>query len=332
VEINREKDSKEQEVRYEIRNDGWEFITKTKKEGMTMKPIIINMNEMSDSREVYESKPNRALPAFLYTCLALVIVAVVWMCLGKIDIAVNANGMLRPGGTVNTVVNAVGGEVLSVHAEDGSLVEAGELLYVVEHEELLAQKAFYEEKAAFYKQCLEETQAGDSYNELLSEVEFQLSAINRSIEKCYVKAPCDGVVNMLQEPVVGNQMSAGVEVCSILPPEETGYKCLIYVNNADVAGLEPGMQVRLNVYSFPNTEYGYVYGTLTKVSNDIRVDAQSGMAYYLAEASVDAESFVDENGVPVSLKAGMACEAKIITGEEKIMTFVLEKLNLLAVN
>lgn len=316
----------------QIRNDGWEFITKTKKEGMTMKPIIINMNEMSDSREVYESKPNRALPAFLYTCLALVIVAVLWMCLGKIDIAVNANGMLRPGGTVNTVVNTVGGEVLSVHAEDGSLVEAGELLYVVEHEELLAQKAFYEEKAAFYKQCLEETQAGDSYNELLSEVEFQLSAINRSIEKCYVKAPCDGVVNMLQEPVVGNQMSAGVEVCSILPPEETGYKCLIYVNNADVAGLEPGMQVKLNVYSFPNTEYGYVYGTLTKVSNDIRVDAQSGMAYYLAEASVDTERFVDAKGEPVSLKAGMACEAKIITGEEKIMTFVLEKLNLLAVN
>lgn len=300
-----------------------------------MKPIIINMNEMSDSREVYESKPNRALPAFLYTCLALVVVAVVWMCFGKIDIAVNANGMLRPGEAVNTVVNTVGGEVVSVHAEDGSLVEAGTLLYVVEHEELLAQKAFYEEKAAFYKKCLDETatsQGGNSYSELLSEVEFQLSGIARSIEECYVKAPCEGVVNMLQEPVVGNRMSAGAEVCSILPTEEKGYKCLIYVSNADVGGLKPGMQVKLNVYSFPNTEYGYVYGTLTKVSKDIRVDAQSGMAYYLAEASVDAESFVDAAGEPVSLKAGMACEAKIITGEEKIMSFVLEKLNLLVSN
>lgn len=296
-----------------------------------MKPIIINMNEMSDSREVYESKPNRALPVFLYTCLALVLVAVLWMCFGKMDTYVNANGMLRPGEAVNTVVNTVGGEVISVYAQDQSTVEAGTLLYVIEHEELLAQKEFYEEKLAFYESCLEETtapQSGNSYNELINEVRYQLSAIERSIEKCYVKSPCEGVVNMLQEPVVGNKLATGAEVCSILPPEENGYKCMIYVNNADVGGLEPGMKVKFNVFSYPNAQYGYVYGTITKISNDIRVDAQSGMAYYLAEASVDAEGFVDEKGAPILLKAGMACEAKVITGEEKIITYVLKKLNL----
>lgn len=365
-----------------------------------MKPIIINMNEMSDSREVYESKPNRALPAFLYTCIALVAVAILWMCLGKIDIAVNASGMLRPGEAVGTVVNVVAGEVLSLHAEDGSTVEAGEVLYVIGHEELLTQKEFYESQSALYTERIteletylwsvrEETnhfsdreceyalryesfriqleamraelaangaektetyggeaefasvskykydeeivtlQSLDAYNESLRQAEIQLAVVTKSVEDCYVKAPCAGVVNMLQEPVVGNRMASGAEVCSILPAEESDYKCVIYVENADVGGLEPGMSVKLNVYSYPNSKYGYVYGTLTKVSEDIRVDGASGMAYYLAEATVDAGSFLEGAKDSVSLKAGMACEAKIITGEQQIMSFVLEKLNLL---
>lgn len=61
-----------------------------------MKPIMINMNEMSDSRVVYESKPNPMLPVFMYICLALFAVAILWMCLGKLDIVVKASGMVRP--------------------------------------------------------------------------------------------------------------------------------------------------------------------------------------------------------------------------------------------
>lgn len=293
-----------------------------------MKPIIINMNEMSDSREVYESKPNPMLPAFLYTCLALFAVAILWMCFGKLDIVVNANGMVRPNGVVSSVLNTIGGTVLSVYVEDGATVEEGTLLYVMEHEGLLAQKTFYEEKVTFYKECIG-TGTDLAYTEALQETQFRLDEIVRSIDACYVKAPCAGIVNMVQEPVEGTWLNAGVEVCSILPVEESGYKCLIYVDNVDVGRLEPGMQVKFNVYSYPNTEYGYVYGTLTKIAKDIRVDSGSGRAYYLAEATMDLERFADGNEANVAIKAGMACEAKIITGEENIMSFVLKKLNLL---
>lgn len=61
-----------------------------------MKPIIINMNEMSDSREAYESKPSKIIPIFLYICLALVVTAIIWMSIGRIDIVVEAPGLIRP--------------------------------------------------------------------------------------------------------------------------------------------------------------------------------------------------------------------------------------------
>jgi len=102
---------------------------------------------------------------------------------------------------------------------------------------------------------------------------------------------------------------------------------VIYVENKDVGELEPGMPVKLNVYSYPNAEYGYLNGTLHRIAEDITVDAQSGMAYYRAEVIVDADSFTDASGTPLTLKAGMACQVKLITGEKRIINFVFEKLN-----
>lgn len=37
-----------------------------------MKPILMNINEMSDSREVYESKPNPIFAIFIYTILGII--------------------------------------------------------------------------------------------------------------------------------------------------------------------------------------------------------------------------------------------------------------------
>lgn len=175
-----------------------------------MKPIIIDMNEMSDSKEVYDSRPNRTLPMFLYTCLALFAVAIVWMCVGTIEVTVKANGMLRPS-------------------------------------------------------------------------------------------------------------------------VENGYTCLVYVENKDVGKVVPGMPVKLNVHAYPNTEYGYLRGTLEKIADDITVDATTGVAYYQAEVSVDSDAFVDERGKKIPLKAGMACQVKLVTKEQRIGSFVLDKLQFLAV-
>jgi len=173
-----------------------------------MKPIIIDMNEMSDSKEVYDSRPKRALPMFSYTCLALFAVAIVWMCVGTMEITVKANGMLRPSA-------------------------------------------------------------------------------------------------------------------------ENGYTCLVYVENKDVGKIVQGMPVKINVHAYPNTEYGYLRGTLEKIADDITVDAATGAAYYQAEVAVDSDAFVDERGKKIPLKAGMTCQVKLVTKEQRIGSYVLDKLQLL---
>ena len=51
-----------------------------------MKPILLDMNDMSDSREVYESRPHPIFVLFIYLLMVMVAVALLWAALFKIDI------------------------------------------------------------------------------------------------------------------------------------------------------------------------------------------------------------------------------------------------------
>lgn len=101
-----------------------------------MKPIIVDMKDMSDSTEVYDSRPNRFLIYTIYLILLAVIVAVVWMCVFKIDIVVKSNGMFKGSDTLYEVGSAVTGKVRSCYITDGQYVNEGDVLYVLEIESL----------------------------------------------------------------------------------------------------------------------------------------------------------------------------------------------------
>ena len=56
------------------------------------------------------------------------------------------------------------------------------------------------------------------------------------------------------------------------------------------------------------------------------------MAYYLVESTLDTSGIYEKEGKKIEIKAGMSCEAKIITEQKRIITYVLEKLELLVKN
>ena len=87
----------------------------------------------------------------------------------------------------------------------------------------------------------------------------------------------------------------------------------IYVGNEDIGKLKNDMKVKFNVYAFQNSEYGYLTGTITSISNDLKVDQSSGSAYYLVEAILDKNKLYNSKGQKANLKAGMACQAQMIT-------------------
>ncbi len=497
---------------------------------------------MTDSREMYESRVSKVGVTFVFTVLGLLIVAIIWMCIGKIDVYVNADGMIKPSDSVSTVTNIRQGIVEKVLYKPSDFVKKGDTLYIIDHSDYLTRKDYYNEQIVITEEeitalnayikavsdgenpfelpgesgvvrryktqydvfCIklyslineyETTEKGiatetehvkkqllkneedivgydwlhskvaeegfenisdpeafftlqyDNYlskrTELLSSVQsakkryemsillegeavstydveeskkaydnallaydnqktvftldietrkkslieekknleksladltikkeqlgvsetsqYRYSAVEKlvkdelssalqlleskektltdlknslieteeTIKECTVKAPTSGVIHEVKTPVEGDFLAGGTVVLVVLPENEEEYKAIVYLNNADRGNVEAGMDVKLNIASFPSAEYGYFMGKLTDVAKDITVDQTSGRAFYRADAYINIDTTIDKEGNRLPLESGMACDVKIITGEKTVIRWVLEKLSLL---
>lgn len=166
----------------------------------------------------------------------------------------------------------------------------------------------------------------DKKVELMAAIE----KLDSQIEDTTVKATKSGVINSNTELVKGDTLSAGATVMTIIPDNEGSFKANIYVSNKDIGKLKEGMKVKFNVYALPNREYGYLTGCVTKISKDLKVDEKNARGYYLVEAAINSKSLYDSKGKVAALKAGMSCQAQMITENKRILKFVLEKMNFLS--
>lgn len=168
----------------------------------------------------------------------------------------------------------------------------------------------------------------NAYENKKRELEANIYKIKSQIDTATVRATMSGVVSSNIELVEGNTLQSGVEVLNIIPKDGSDYKVNIYVSNEDIGRLKKELKVKLNIYAFPNSEYGYITGTITSISNDLKVDQVAGSAYYLVEAVLDNNQLYNSKGQEANLKAGMACQAQMITENKRILIYLLEKLNL----
>ena len=97
-----------------------------------MRPIILDMSEMSDSKEVYESRPHPFFVVFIYLLLTIVAVAVIWAAVFKIDIVVKGTGTVAAREDSSVITNTYAGAITQCNVTDGQVVNKGDVLYEVE--------------------------------------------------------------------------------------------------------------------------------------------------------------------------------------------------------
>jgi HlyD family secretion protein len=95
---------------------------------------LVDIGEITDSREVLSEKPHRAMSAFAYLLIALLAAAIIWMCVGEIDYYVKAPGEVRPNDLISTIRSTATGTVAESRLEEGRQVRRGELLFRVDAE------------------------------------------------------------------------------------------------------------------------------------------------------------------------------------------------------
>ncbi len=100
-----------------------------------MRKTIIDISEMSDSKEFYGRRPNKAIPIFIYILVGLLAAALIYSFVGKIEIVATAKGMVRPNEDVSNVSSLLGGRVEEVLYKNGQKVKKGDKLLSIDTSE-----------------------------------------------------------------------------------------------------------------------------------------------------------------------------------------------------
>lgn len=76
---------------------------------------------------------------FIYFLFFLIFTLILWVYFFKVDLVINATGVVRPNKTISNIVNVNPGIINAVNYKEGKQVKAGELLYKVNTDELEIQ-------------------------------------------------------------------------------------------------------------------------------------------------------------------------------------------------
>lgn len=78
--------------------------------------------------EIVETPPSPIGRAIAYSLMTLFSIALLWACLGKVDIVATAQGKIIPSGRTKVIQPFETGVVRAIHVHDGQVVKAGETL------------------------------------------------------------------------------------------------------------------------------------------------------------------------------------------------------------
>ena len=198
------------------------------------------------------------------------------------------------------------------------------------------------------------SQFGADQSQKLAEAERKADRLAQDLvkataknERAKLRAPITGTVQQLAVTTVGQVVSSGQSLMTIVPLDGA-IEVEALVLNQDIGFVEPGQAVVVKVEAFPFTRFGTIPGRILKVSRDA-VDereaqgmgdaatagrqgggapAAPGRVQSLVfPATVRLErSVIDVEGKQIPLSAGMAVTVEIRTGERRAIDYVLSPL------
>ncbi|NMB96517.1 MAG: HlyD family efflux transporter periplasmic adaptor subunit [Clostridiaceae bacterium] len=127
----------------------------------------------------------------------------------------------------------------------------------------------------------------------------------------------------------GSFVQEGTAIGTIYPEAESKYYAEVYVENTDIAKIKEGQEVKFEIGAYPSSEYGYFEGIIENIAKDISVDQSTGNAYYVVRVKCENMTLKGKDGEDATLMNGMACQAKIVIDEENVLTYLLEKIDLI---
>jgi hemolysin D len=170
-------------------------------------------------------------------------------------------------------------------------------------------------------------------------------------ERTRLRAPASGVVQQLAVTSLGQVVTSGQALMTIVPPDAP-LEIEAMILNKDIGFVRLGQPAVVKVEAFPFTRYGTIDGKVTRISADA-VDMRNAPNLSEAAATVRpqgasssasangpemafpatialARRAIDVEGTQVNLSPGMTVTVEIQTGRRRIIDYVLSPLREMA--
>lgn len=105
-----------------------------------MKGIVIDFKDISDSREMMESEESPKIRWFIYILLAVVVAAVVFACIFRIDEFSRVNGEIKTQDASSSVISLNNCKLKQILVSEGQTVKAGDVLFLLDSDYSESQK------------------------------------------------------------------------------------------------------------------------------------------------------------------------------------------------
>lgn len=137
-----------------------------------------------------------------------------------------------------------------------------------------------------------------------------------------IKSPVAGIVQQSTVHTIGGVVTSAQSLMEIVPDDTLEVEA--HVSNKDIGFVNPGQTAIVKITTFPYTRYGYLSGTVVKVSNDAAQDKRLG-SVFLARIRIPSNRFRVENKW-LNLSPGMEVTTEIRTGHQKVWQYFLSPL------
>lgn len=156
-------------------------------------------------------------------------------------------------------------------------------------------------------------------------------------------SPVDGVVQDLAVHTENGMVEAGARLMVIVP-RNAGIRMEAFVANTDIGFVKPGQRVTLKVTTFDFRRYGAIEGTVTHIGKDaVHAGVQAGAPaiggvaagsdpaalstgpVFKAIIELD-QTYMEIEGRKIDLLPGMASEAAVILGRQRLIEYLLQPL------
>ncbi|USI72799.1 HlyD family type I secretion periplasmic adaptor subunit [Sphingomonas morindae] len=194
----------------------------------------------------------------------------------------------------------------------------------------------------------DDVQALSTAREKQAQVAQQLVKAAASERHTRIVAPLDGTVQELDVTTLGQVVSTGQQLMTVVP-RHAPLEIEAMVANQDIGFVAVGQRAVIKLDAFPFTRYGTVAGEVTRVSRDAVASSEAvqetdataqPIPAHAAAASPDPKTrnlvfpvtvrldtdSIAVDGRPVPLSAGLSATVEIRTGARRVLEYILSPL------